>query len=106
MQIAAGQSFAPSVLTSGKLCANNCSIYLVSLPGPGSSAVYRVAEQLSSSSIFVFEPCWDPHGQRGGDVGGVGSPAVPQRDERPTAAAALCRAGHPHCSWLWVSESF
>lgn len=48
VQIAPGQSFASSLLTAGKPRANNCSVYLVSLPGAGSSAVYRVAEQLGS----------------------------------------------------------
>lgn len=99
VQIAPGQSFA-----LGKPCANNCSVYLVSLPGAaGSPAVYRVAEQLSSSSfVCVFER--SPHGQKDGGVG-VGSPALPWWDEHPAAAAAVCCAEHPDCSWLGVSES-
>lgn len=51
VQIAPGQSFASCALASGKPCANNCSVYLESLPGAGSSAVYRVGRQLSSSTF-------------------------------------------------------
>lgn len=101
-------------LASRKPCANNCNVYLVDLPGGGSSAVYSVEKRpgnLSFSTWTIFKPS----GRLNGSSGGFKLPMVTWSDEHSThrvcsvphqTVAALCHPQHPNCSLLWVSECF